>query len=560
MLAFFSKLYRSYDNSSITRFLLSYFLVLLLPLLIVFLGFEIAFSVVYNDINSANQRMIDHTKTITESELNSLRIFSMQVSYTEQLRDLSERSVDKDFFIDAFNTIEKIYSLPGVNEISLIDSMYVSIFNPEYIIANRSLYQLDFYEPYIKERGLTKEQWQEMCQNSSSRSPAFYSINGKIQYVQPFASSIEGKNEGAVVCNISTKEISRLMDFSKEFDSYAAFIFDSSGRMLWQKSTNKIDDIRAANLTSSEFVTVSSVSSRFGWKFLLVVPITSALYKLHKLKSVILSLISVAFLFAIFISVEQAVRYGKPLNSLFSALQAETGKNEPISHTVRNLALLFEDMEAKIGKNELFYPDLLEDNLILSIKAGNSEDTKSIIDLIENENCQNRKLDDDMFALLHGALLATLKQVADEKCISSLLQKVPEAEERSTFFAEYQAVCATLCTSLWEKKNKTRKELVERMINYVDSNFSDNNLSLSSLAQIFDVSETYISTVFKEQSGENFQSYLESRRIAHACRLLKETQYSVEDISVKSGYYTVQSFRRAFKKVTSSSPSEYRKS
>ena len=55
----------------------------------------------------------------------------------------------------------------------------------------------------------------------------------------------------------------------------------------------------------------------------------------------------------------------------------------------------------------------------------------------------------------------------------------------------------------------------------------------------------------------NFAEYLEQLRIDQACTLLKEGVL-VSLIAEKTGYNSVQSFRRAFKRVKGVSPSEYR--
>ncbi|MCR5605740.1 MAG: AraC family transcriptional regulator, partial [Treponema sp.] len=405
------------------------------------------------------------------------------------------------------------------------------------------------------------EEWYKMCRGNGKKKPFFYvSSNGNIEFVFPFSSVLSKENLGAVVCNISSDEMERLLNFKNEYEEYSLFIYDKNDELIWSNDLLKIgSSIKSyckSDIESNLFI--KSFSTRYGWKYLLVVPQYSALKKLTNLKKILLFLIVVAVAIGVFISLFLSIKNGKPINCLFASLENHNKNIYGISHNVRNLVLLFEDLEAKIGKNELFYPDLLEDNLILSIKSGNEEDTESIITLIKDENCKNRNLDDEMFALLHGNMIATLENVVSDSFICEELSTVPERTEREKFFDLYTKKCIELCSSLWEKKNKTRKELVDKMMGIVNEHFSDSNLGLGKLSQEFNVSESYVSLVFKEQAGQNFQSYLEKIRINNACSLLKNTKQSVEDVSSSCGYYTVQSFRRAFKKVTGFSPTEYR--
>ena len=80
---------------------------------------------------------------------------------------------------------------------------------------------------------------------------------------------------------------------------------------------------------------------------------------------------------------------------------------------------------------------------------------------------------------------------------------------------------------------------------------------LAMVSEQFGLSEGYLSALFKEEMNVNFADYLEDLRMKEACRLLKEGGL-VADIAERTGYNSVQSFRRAFKRVLGVSPSEYR--
>ncbi|WP_143536086.1 AraC family transcriptional regulator [Saccharibacillus sp. O23] len=93
---------------------------------------------------------------------------------------------------------------------------------------------------------------------------------------------------------------------------------------------------------------------------------------------------------------------------------------------------------------------------------------------------------------------------------------------------------------------------------YIDANYSDPNLSLSSIADRFGLSSSYLSRLFKDAFGENFVDYLAGVRIDAARRLLRETQSPIQEIAIQVGYANYMSFSRAFKKIVSATPGEYR--
>lgn len=119
----------------------------------------------------------------------------------------------------------------------------------------------------------------------------------------------------------------------------------------------------------------------------------------------------------------------------------------------------------------------------------------------------------------------------------------------------YESVC-----SFVRKKQEgvDPSQIIPSVVSYIERNYGDCNLSLNSVSAAFELSESHLSTVFKQAMGMNFSSYLEGIRIDKAKELLSTTRMKVSEISEQVGYYSVNSFCRAFKRATGSSASEYR--
>ena len=97
-----------------------------------------------------------------------------------------------------------------------------------------------------------------------------------------------------------------------------------------------------------------------------------------------------------------------------------------------------------------------------------------------------------------------------------------------------------------------------QILNYVNKNFEDSNLSLKDIAERFQINASNISRQFQQATGEHFRSYLMGLRIKKACDLLTQTEDNINTISKLSGYDNPTSFRRIFKQMTGQSPSDYR--
>lgn len=100
--------------------------------------------------------------------------------------------------------------------------------------------------------------------------------------------------------------------------------------------------------------------------------------------------------------------------------------------------------------------------------------------------------------------------------------------------------------------------LVKNITGFLEDEYKDQQLTLTLLAEKFDLSEAYLSHLFKEHTGENFSSCLERIRMNNAHRLLENSDMSIENIAKSIGYNSDDTFRRAFKRYHGISPAAYR--
>lgn len=100
---------------------------------------------------------------------------------------------------------------------------------------------------------------------------------------------------------------------------------------------------------------------------------------------------------------------------------------------------------------------------------------------------------------------------------------------------------------------------LQSVVSYCSRNFS-RELSLEVLEEELHISKYYISHLFSDRLGIRFNDYVNSLRVSDACRLLRQTDTSITEISERVGFGTLRTFNRAFAKQTGMSPSEYRRS
>lgn len=100
--------------------------------------------------------------------------------------------------------------------------------------------------------------------------------------------------------------------------------------------------------------------------------------------------------------------------------------------------------------------------------------------------------------------------------------------------------------------------LIKEAVDYMRENYSSEEISLQSVASAVNVSASHFSTVFKQETGQNFVEFLTDIRMDKARELLTCTSMRTSDVGYAVGYKDPHYFSYIFKKVQGVSPREYR--
>lgn len=106
--------------------------------------------------------------------------------------------------------------------------------------------------------------------------------------------------------------------------------------------------------------------------------------------------------------------------------------------------------------------------------------------------------------------------------------------------------------------SSSRDAILDDILYYIDNNYQ-NNIKLETIAPLFGYNSAYLGKLFTKAIGENFNSYVDHRRIEHSKKLLEQKNIKVYEVSEQVGYKNVDYFHKKFKKYVGISPAEYRK-
>lgn len=117
----------------------------------------------------------------------------------------------------------------------------------------------------------------------------------------------------------------------------------------------------------------------------------------------------------------------------------------------------------------------------------------------------------------------------------------------------------TYCRLVRKHSMKDYSPPVQKALIFIDANLAG-NLSLCILAETLNVSNSYLSSLFRKETGQTLTEYINQRRIHHAMHLLETTRLQIQTIAQHCGIVDVQYFSKVFKRVAGKTPKAYRDS
>ena len=102
-------------------------------------------------------------------------------------------------------------------------------------------------------------------------------------------------------------------------------------------------------------------------------------------------------------------------------------------------------------------------------------------------------------------------------------------------------------------------EQIRPAIEYIDRHFTEENIDCTELAKMCGISQTYLTRLFQKRFSMPPNQYILSKKLQHACDLLRSSQYKVNEVAEKAGFVNTHYFSRMFKRHMGVSPSAYGK-
>lgn len=210
---------------------------------------------------------------------------------------------------------------------------------------------------------------------------------------------------------------------------------------------------------------------------------------------------------------------------------------------------------------DYYYPTDWEVQLINNLKIGNLDTSIHILQEIREEN-EKRQLSEGSMVKLVSLLMETMLRVLHEVNLNTGIYakqfaSMASASNIHAMWSYVFEVGTLLCERNRYSNTSSTMEVGSKLLLYVNENYTSADVSLKKLAEMFQMSTSNVSKMFKEVTGINFYDYLCRLRMEMAKELLREKTCRIDDIAHRVGYENVYSFKRAFTRYEGIKPDEY---
>lgn len=173
----------------------------------------------------------------------------------------------------------------------------------------------------------------------------------------------------------------------------------------------------------------------------------------------------------------------------------------------------------------------------------------------------------NMMMLVNGDIITNLTGESFEhaKDLYCMIEKLKDKKDK--FYDLFkQNLTASLILYILDHtdKNISRKysrdnERMRDIIEYINQNISSPELTINSIASNFYINKGYLSALFKKNMGITLVAYIRKIRLSNASMMLASTNKKIIEVCELSGFNSISSFLREFKKEYGISPTEMRR-
>ena len=210
-------------------------------------------------------------------------------------------------------------------------------------------------------------------------------------------------------------------------------------------------------------------------------------------------------------------------------------------------------------QNETEKSVTLMEKTLQYIQAGLKDDAVKCLDMIQDLLATNNSYLFNIYSRtklisMYTSFLQSQEIPIDEQDLIPMISANKDEKLFEWLKKDVERVCGLLT-----KRSQDEEWIIkQKIVAYLDQQFTDSTLSLTSAADHFGISIYFFSKYLKEMTGLGFREYVSLRRMERARKLLITTDETIGQIASECGFETASYFTTWFRNSQEISPAAYR--
>ena len=210
----------------------------------------------------------------------------------------------------------------------------------------------------------------------------------------------------------------------------------------------------------------------------------------------------------------------------------------------------------------------IENQFLKYVSVGNYNKSLAILnginDFILENRAKTRLRDYKNYTIVLNTLLrkaaehGAVHPIHIDNLSSSFAIKIEELHTIDQGIALCREMIRKYCLLVKKYSTKEYSFFIQKVIARIEADFTADQ-SLKTHAELLNLNPSYLSSLFKKETGMTLTEYVNQRRIEHGIFLLNSTNMQIQDVALNCGIPDINYFTRLFKKQIGKTPSEYKR-
>lgn len=409
------------NNSIILKWLISYAFILVIPILISSIAFFQTNKILKGEINKASQALTNQIGQSIDKQLEEIEKFINIIVWDDRVNSLSRKtsSIYSDYLFDTYKIAQQLNSYQS--SFSIPDDFYIYFANERLGVFANKIAEVDYLYAWVhSSTGLDYDQWQALITSKHSftaiplkRKDTFSETHDSIAFITslpvpqnevPLANFLLFVDKSKFIESVRAQQWyneGKLLIYNNQNNLLVSSDFDPQGLSVDISNFTKKSGVFSTTIDGREYAVSYLSSSRFGWKYVSIIPQKQFLEKFERVRNItVLSLLLSLLIGGIATGFILKYNYS-PISSLMKFITQILGTSKPADKNEYRIihdtiAATFSEVE-KANRQLLKQKVLVKSNFIQKLLKGRIDNN---ITLEESLQYFGMEFESDFFGIL----------------------------------------------------------------------------------------------------------------------------------------------------------------